>query len=509
MVKRFAQFFCAIMCAGGLGAQQVYREKTFVSSFAPEQTRALLWTNLMQQIDMVSKKRLGGRVQATTSVHATNNDSDFARYFGMFNPMRNAVESFVGIDQQDPNELLSSMNFIHDYARASSTYAGYGVRDKIAFNPEKKTLALSIDYVHGFDLVCEGLSLRISVPFVRTKTSMNPQTIISDARGMNLPGIGTHVTVSDYLAGTVENKDPSNLQAALKKLKITRGFSEVKGMSDVEIALRMRLWSYDSSHLDIGLKAIVPVASQLKGDFLFEPTCGNGGHRGIGGELLLDFLAYEQGDINFEVVFNVDYSYLFPADEMRVPLFKDKQGNIPSFAAYQLGGKVGVAGMFPMANLLANMFKISPGHKIETTLSCVTSCQGLVFEFGAGAKGRSQEKVEILTWQDDSIGLVRWGYNANNPVTTADLWSTASLGLDGVAINAPSNARTINRESLDLNSITTPSMLTGYLFAFAGYSYSDLLYPLSFGLGMLREMPFSSNASPASWSFMFKLGMNF
>lgn len=498
-----------LVCSGGVVAKQMYREKTFVSSLCPEQMRALLWTNLMQQMDMVSKRRMGGRLQITASAFSTAYDKDFAQYFGMYNPMRNAVESFIGVDQNDINEPLASMNLIHDYARATSVYVGYGIRDKIELRPEKRQLSCTLDYVHGFDAWCEGLSVRISIPFVSVKTSMNPRTMLLDSRGMNLPGTGKHVTLTDFLAGDVVNTDSSNTQAALKKLKIVRGFQETKGLSDIEMALRVRLWQSSASHLDVGVKAVLPVNNTLTGDFLFEPLRGNGGHHGIGGEVLLDFLAFEHGDLNVEIVLNADCIYLFPANEIRVPLFKDAQGNIPAFAGYQLGGRLGSAGVFPMANVLVNEFKVSPGHRGEVVLSAIVSSQGLSLELGAGARGCSQEHVALTTWKDNDVGLVGWDYKTTATVATSNLWSTASIGPDGVAVNAAENLRTVNSASLDLASITTPSMLNAYVFGFAGYSFADWDYPLSFGLGLAHEVALSSNAAPPGWNIMFKFGATF
>lgn len=501
--------FMAVFFALNSSAKQMYREKTFTAFSSREQTRVLLWTNLMQQMDLVSKKRLGGRIQATASFFTTTDDVDFAKYFGIYNPARNTVESFIGIDQNDINEPLASMNIVHDYARASSVYSGYGLKERLGFKPEKKTLACCIDYVNGFDVFCEGLSLRVSVPFVFVQTSLNPKTLILDARGMNLPGGGKHVTAMDYFSGNIENADPANMQAPLKKLKIPKTFQETKGPGDVEVALRVRLWQQDASHLDVGPKIIIPMGNRSTGEYLFEPLRGNNGHFGVGGELLFDFLAYEYSNISFEVVLNADYTYLLPSDEVRVPLFYDAQGNIPPFAAYQLGGRVGKAGMFPMANELATSCKVSPGHKLEATISCVTSCEGLVLELGAGGKGRSKEHVEVPAWKDDDIGLVAWDYNSTSNVSTAHLWSTASVGPDGVAVNAASHLRTVNTSSLALESITTPSMLSGHVFGFAGYSYTRWPYPLSFGLGGVYELPLSSNASASSWSMFFKFGVNF
>ena len=490
-------------------AKQMYREKTYVALGSSESNRAMLWSNLMQQMDMISKNHVGSRIQIRASSYSTDKDVDFSQYFGVYNPARNAIESFVGIDQNDANEPLSSMNFIHDYARASSVYPGYGLRDRVSFKPEKRAKAFAIDIVQGFDKLFEGLSFRLTIPYVIARTSMSPKTLLADSHGMNMPGVGTHVTTIEYLAGNVANTDAGNKQEALKKLKITKDEHERKGISDIEIALRARVWEHGGSHLDAGLKMIAPSKHTPTGEYLFEATIGNGGHYGWGVDAVLDFLAFEHNDASVECVVHADYTYLFPANEIRVPLFNDTQGNLLAFGAYQLGGRVGEKGMFPLANALACPYKISPGHKIEGSVSCMYSLQGLVCELGASVTASSKEKVEIVAWNDDEVGLVKWDYDAHSAVSTANLWSTAGVDIDGVAFNSATNARTINKKSLNLESIATPSSMLATLFGFVGYSYAGWKYPASFGVGIMREVSLASNASPAGWNFWLKAGVNF
>ncbi len=492
-----------------VSAKQMYREKTYLSRALPEDNKALLWTGLAQQMDFISKKNVGTRVQARLISSTTDKDADFAQCFGVYNPSRNAVESFVGIDQNDAAEPLSSMSLIHDYARASGWYLGYGLRDRLSFRPQRRSWSVGFDLVQGFDRVFEGCSVRASIPYVISRSYMNTASLIPDAHGMNLPGTGTPVTLLSYLAGDVANTDPGNKQDALKKLKFIKDELERKGVGDIELGLRARCWEHDGGHFDLGLVGVIPSKHTPTGEFLSEPVLGNGGHIGLGIDGVLDMVLFEEGGGCLEFVVHADARYLLPANEIRTPLFNDVQGNLLAYGAYQLGGKVGAAGMFPLANVLTREFKVSPGYRLDISLAGIYSLQGFSVEFGAQAQARSKEKVDIVEWDDNAIGVVQWNYNATSAVTTANLWSTAGVGIDGVAFNAPSNLRTINRSSLNLDSITTPSSIQASLYGFVGYMYTSWRYPLNFGLGMMRDFALGSNVAAPSWNGWCKVGFTF
>ena len=505
----YKKIICVIVLSAAFGAsaKQMYREKTYLSRVQPEDNKALLWTGLLQQMDFISKKHVGTRMHVRAISSTTDKDTNFAQCFGVYNPARNAVESFIGVDQNDDNELMSSMNFIHDYARSGGWYLGYGLRDRLAFKPERRSWSVGVDLVQGFDRVFEGFSLRASIPYVVCRSYFHPTSLLADAHGMNLPGVGTHVTLLDFVTGNVSNTDAANKQDALKKLKFIKDVHERKGIGDIELGIRARCWEHEGGHLDLGLIYVAPSKHSATGEFLSEATIGNGGHQALGFDGVFDMVAYEKNGASLEFVMHADVRYLMPANEVRTPLFNDAQGSL--IGAYQLGGKIGTAGMFPLANELTREYKISPGYRMEASLVAIYSLQGFSCEVGAQAHARSKEKVAVVNWTDDAIGLVKWNYDAHAAVSTADLWSTAGVGVDGVAFNAPTNARTINKGSLNLDSITTPSLMHGSLYGYIGYMYTAWQNPVNFGLGVMREFTMGSNATTPGWNMWCKAGVNF
>lgn len=507
----YKKILCVMVLSGALGisAKQMYREKTYLSRVQTEDNKALLWTGLLQQMDFISKKHIGTRLHVRAISSVTEKDTDFAQCFGVYNPARNVVESFVGVDQNDTNELMSSMNFIHDYARSGGWYLGYGLRDRLAFKPERRSWSVGVDLVQGFDRVFEGFSLRASIPYVVARSYFHPTSLLPDAHGMNLPGVGTHVTLLDFLTGKVSNTDDANKQEALKKLKFIKDVHERKGVGDIELGVRARCWEHEGGHFDIGMVYVVPSKHTPTGEFLSEAAIGNGGHQAFGFDTIFDLVAYENHGASLEFVINADVRYLVPANQIRTPLYTDAQGSVVAFGAYQLGGKIGSAGMFPLANELTREYKISPGYHLNTSLVGIYSLQGFSCEIGAQAHARSKEKVEIVNWVDDSIGLVKWDYDARSAVTTTNLWSTAGVGTDGVGFNAPTNARTINRAQLHLDSITTPSLIHASAHCYIGYMYTAWKNPVNFGLGVMREFSMGSNATTPGWTMWCKAGVNF
>ncbi len=506
---QFKLFLLIILSATILSPAHLYREKTVISSFAPENSIPVAWTNFMQQLDLISKKRIGVRTQSVGGFYSQKSDLNFSNYLGIYNPARNAVESFVGIDQNNSAEPLSSMDFIHDAARASSVYSGYGIKDRVSFSPEKTSYSYIFDYVQGFDSFREGFSFRIKVPMVVVKTSLNPRSLITDVRGMSLPGGGGYATAQQYLAGKVSNDHLINKQAALNFLKITPDAHEIKGIAGFELGMRLRLWSDDASHIDCGARAIFPYGPKPTGEFLFEPVISSSSHHGLGFELGLDLLAFERDDLSVEIVLNADVNHLFMAHQTRVPLFKNAQGEVVPFGPYQLGAALGATGMFPLANALAQEVKVRPGTAVQISLSSIFSRQGLSLECGMNAKAKSAEAVEIIEWKDNTYGVVKWNYDASTVATQTALWSTISVDGEGQGVNAPVGSRTINKEHLDVQSITTPGMMQGQIFGFVGYVHQTLKYPLTFGLGLMYEFPLGSNTSAPAWNGWCKLGCNF
>ena len=487
-------------------AREVVHEHSYLVHTHPAHDRALLWSTFFQQLDIYNSNNVGGKLQVSSFFHTSLQRSETAQFFGMYNPARDAIEPFVGVAQDRPAELLSSMDIVHDQARADEELTNYGIRDQVYFNPEYRAMGVRFDYVQELPFMGNGAFIRFSVPFVTARSQVYPQSQLEDAHSIDIPGTTRRASLLDYLAGRVENKLDPNLQEPLKRMKMTHNSVEVKGMGDIEVAGRIRIWRRGSSHIDVAAKGIIPTSpdSHNTGEYFFEPRIANGGHYGVGGEIFCDAILWEENHAAIEFIGHLDYTYLFEAKEVRTPLFNSAQGDTPGWAYYQLGGEVGAKGVFPLVNRLTRDYNVTPGHRVQGLAALAVQHSGLIGELGVGAWGTSGESVSIVSWDDGKYALTKWSYDTSLPFTLADAWSSYTGGS-----NAPEALRTIDAGNINLASITMPSTLAAQLYGAVGYTYMTFSHPLSIGLGATRTFALSNNAVLPAWSAWMKAGLNF
>ena len=88
---------------------------------------------------------------------------------------------------------------------------------------------------------------------------------------------------------------------------------------DFEVALGYNFLADEDKTVGLGLRASIPTANKPKGDYVFEPIFGRGGHWGLGGELFVraNLWTSDEGDKNLTFWMNGYAQHLFKASQVR------------------------------------------------------------------------------------------------------------------------------------------------------------------------------------------------
>ncbi len=272
-------------------------------------------------------------------------------------------------------------------------------------------------------------------------------------------------------------------------------------VADIRLELGYDLARDDNYHASIRLNFTIPTSSSPNSRRLFEAQSGNGGHFEFGTRVDAHHeCVWSGGDLTFGIHGAVDYMYVFESDERRVLGFKTKQGDPVDYGWYILGGEVGQAGTFPLANVLCRKVDVEPGSKLEILAAASLDWVGVTLDLGYDYFWREREHLALhdCDWCDDTFGVAKCEYNASNEFTNDDVFT---LGL-------PSAKPTIQAEDLDLHPARTASYRSHKIFAGLGYTFHNWDTPFGFGIGGHYEWG-EGRVALDTWSVWGKLSLAF
>ncbi|MBT4595167.1 hypothetical protein HOD08_04815 [bacterium] len=498
-------FLAALCLVSTTASGMTYVEKAHLTMTSPGWHAALRETLLDQQLALPVAERINGKLQFTGFYHEVLNEKNLAEYFGMSNAATGKNNDYIGVDPTNSNELLHTLDLIHNHGQSSAS--DVGLRDRVQMRPWRRAFGGTVEYHQKLGGACSRLGLRFGMPFAESKTRLSPKSILDIAREATLPGTTTTVSLLDFLAGNVSGDDSAgNAQSALAKMKVTTDDQKKLDLGNPGFSVHFRFCDRPQGYVDGSAGVIIPLGTEPTGEFKFEPTVGNGRHWGFSCGVSAHAALSETCESRFEIVARAKYRYLFAGDETRAPYFQYAGGSMPAWPHYILMGKQGSTTLFPAANVLTKKYRITPGHQLDVVGGFAYDNSRLRFEIGGSILFRDQEKAEVIEWDNDTYAVADYSYDSSS-ANTFD-YQTDGYSLKGLE-NAPAAERAINSTSLLMSSIQTPRTIVYAMHASMGYAVESCKYPIVFGAGFGRDVLASNNAWAKEWIAWANLGANF
>lgn len=468
---------------------ETYWGKTFLRARAPGS--GLLMRPLTSGVrGSASTGPEGISLQATPFYQWSHNRSDLGKYFGMLNETTDTIDDYIGVDSDGTTELLYSGDIIHGTDRTGAP-TDQKLRDSVQLRPERKLFGVRLDCCIDLGSTDE-LQLRVGFPVLHVKTSLGARSTSTNQRQATLPGLSTKVTLLDYLAGNVTNLSTNYLQEALARMKILSDGTSLNGMGDIEAALSWCAFARERGAARIAVVGTIPIQKLPNGTQLFEPQTTNGGHVGIGLGLYSRFAISDNPSHNTTFFADVEFRYFFRNDEIRAPLFTHDGTTPAAWPLLLLGGEYGQKGTFPLANKLTQECHVKPGALLEASLGLNIANHVASLSLGYNLYARAAEKVELISWDDDTYGAVDYNYDTANNFAGTYAY--------------PAN-QFINTNHLLPAYAQTPTQISHRIFASLSLQPANNRY--FFGLGSFGDIYSHNNASLKEIGIWARAGMSF
>ena len=189
----------------------------------------------------------------------------------------------------------------------------------------------------------------------------------------------------------------------------------------------------------------------------------------------------------------------------------------PSAGYYNQGGKKDVAGVFPLANILTQDIKVTPGSLFDGILALAFNVGNFTFDIGYNLFAKESEKVALKNaWENDTYAEAAWSYDAWNTVPVIPVarpFNTyVQAALQPQTAYAYTNATAgtnaaINEDHLDFSTIQTPSQVTHKAYAGLGYVFNKMKCPIMIGCGGSYEAA-PRNDALEGWAVWAKGGVS-
>lgn len=558
-MKRFLNGVLVALILVGSMAAKTYTDKTFLMPRSHNPNLAMEYTTWHKQMALIDDNKFGGTIEATGFYEKSNNKVDLGRYFGVCNYYQDScIDDFIAVVPYwptGPNPKHVDGGFLfHTYnSPASSGYLT--LADKLTWRPYRESYGVRLDYHQKLDKILKGLFFKVSAPIVHVKTSLGwsssccqpscatsckttctpkqpyctKQKLQNDASGTLK---GTAYSVGDYLTGCVKNDYANAKQAALCKAKIHNGQSET-GIADIDLIIGYNFLYKNEKHVNVNIGLTIPTGNTPDGTWLWEPVVGNGGHWALGAGLDTHFELWKDDDKSLDLIFALNYRYLFSSTEKRTFGYKWPAGTTLAgtpgtpgsrvlYGHWLLGAKTGDKIATPLANYMTRDLKITPGSQFDGIIQLAFNYENWTFDAGYNLYAKEGESLSLKCDPCTTEASSGSACSTSGCDKACDGWTDGTYGIAGPFIwntaeaFAPANSNhifgtansTIQRTDICLDSCTQDSVTTHKLYGGIGYAFKEWEYPLMLGIGGSYEFANENNALEA-WSLWAKIGLTF
>lgn len=460
-----------------------------------------------------------GAMQFVLFGSRSTNKGDLARYF-----FPDAKEELVTVETgPDAGKIGFNEGKQDLLAQNFNIYTEDGdFKSTIKIAPQQSVVGLGLYYRQSFWKLHDrgrGFWLSLSAPITHMKNNMNL----------------TEVIESDSPANPLASPDAVNsMIAALNQPswnfgKISTCAMKKTGLADIEFKIGYEWLQHEPAHMETYIGAILPTSNKQSGEYVFEPIIGRGKHAGLmfGSSLGIDIWENAGGDkmIRFELANHSEYQ--FDKHEVRSFDLKNKPWSryIDLYASEEQAqeaalnpGGFGQTLATPGINILTQKVKVTPGLVHDINSAFVFSVRKFEGEVGYNFFARRAECVKLACpWQEGPALKHFNGLGTTNPIRNIQgnpyleqvvLNNNQDLPLIPVQLNKYSTS-VIKENDLDMQSATTPCLLSNTLYATLGYRCDEREYPILGSVGGSYTFSKNNDAVLRRWTLWGKVGVAF
>lgn len=501
---RYFLVFCLVVwrpLAAEKFSQRVYfAPRTIDANRAMELTT---WDEMIYRLrNSSAKMKIRSDFALTPFFQQSQHGAGIGRYFGIGNGKNSfyvgPYKQMLDSTGQPKAEVINSY-LIHDAEDYNtSTLAG-----TVSFNARQEVYGMRLDYFQHIDDPIKHFYFKALLPIVQVRQNIGMSIPKADSTAVTISG--KEYSLKDFFRGEVDvpaSTGQENAQLPLKKAKI-HGDRCKGGVGNLNLAVGYKAYQSLQNHIFINAGVILPTDDKDKGEYLFAPRCGNGGHVGftLGVDGGIELWSCKEKKALVRVLASLDYRYLFEATEHRTPMLKRsffnqlQEAGDGSLNYYYLGGYNGTNVLFPAANVFTQSLKVKPGNQGEALIAISFKCSSFVIDVGYNAFYKDQESVWLKHWDDDSFALVARNFDTTNTIIPTS---------DEVL-----NKRDVKASDFELKSVKNPSQISHKVFGGLGYSFmaNPKCIP-TIGAGASYEF-ISDNATMEAGAVWAKIGLSF
>jgi len=475
----------------------VYTNKTYMSLPTPHYYLPMkysCWHRILKQ-GSNSQTPWGATMQFTPFYRMSDNDIGLGKYFGT------NYKNYINIGRTSPTTDVRSSLIVqnHDFEGSPTDLSG-----TIKLCPKHTSYGIYFSYHQELNNVNKGLFFQFNIPLqhVENNLRMCAYDEVKDPSG----------GVCDYFMGNFsQTEEAKNKQEALTYFKICSPRNK-SGIADIEVLVGQKFVEKTEHQISAALKIIVPTGNKPSPCYMFPAVIGNGRHWGLGAKVNGAMNVTKGNDYSLECLFNLDYTYVFRAEEKRTlgyrKGFDDSEivqehdtSSVMAWGYYLLAGEEGKQGVFPFANVLTRELNVLPGGKIQGHTSLAYHRNNTTIDFGYSFYAQEGEKITAKYWEKDKYAPANPDYETDVAFGVLD-YGTSSPE-EGYSIGGP-----IQPSMLDCNTPSTPAVLKHSIHAAISYSISEWENPLAFGCGFSVDWT-QDNSTATGYVLWGKVGVTF
>lgn len=550
MVRKVALSLTAAALLVGAVSGKTYSDKTFLMPRSQLSNIPLEHTIWHKNLHRKADSRYNGTIQVVPFYQESEDKKNIGKYFGFYwaedtaNDITAGIVNEIGVSPVGPAEkrVFTPEDVIHNFNYdnwvAGIVGAAGTLTTNYSFMSDQKIYGARLSYHQDLDRILDGLFVRFNAPIVEVRNDMNIKSLTTEVKqklpsGGVLPGPADprkEYGFLDYLSGDIENlDDEGDRQEPLRYAKITGGSHSASGIADVEATLGYTFLHKGRLRAALMGSLIIPTGNTSNGHYIFEPVYGNGHHWGISVSLDESCILWKRENKYVELSFVSKYKYLFESVEKRTLDFirRDDAKTKVKGGYYLLGGESGQNKVFPLANVLTQDLRVSPGSQYESMINLSLVCKKFTLDIGYDFYAKEKEHVALkYEWQNDTYAQAHKRYFTDNLTIGGHVYdgkfiTSVNPTVNDIAAANPIRVQkafaydgaandtnaAINEENLDFEPVITPDQITSKIYAAIGYECDKWQYPVMFGLGGSYEVS-KNNSALENWTLWGKLGIS-
>ncbi len=296
------------------------------------------------------------------------------------------------------------------------------------------------------------------------------------------------LTAFNQLVATTDDTRNRDQLKPLAKAKMVKKRKKTH-IADIDLAIGYHLVSDADRSVSVNLGLTIPTTGRPRGNYLFEPVVGNGGHvaltAGLDGHYHL--LSGDRGHVWVNT--HWQYKYLLSAKESRTLGMVLNGDTVPFGHYFGVGFVNTTAPLFPAANELTRNVRVRPGSQLEGVVSLSFHGKGMMLDLGYNLHWKDQERVGLPSAAQKALSTLRLP-NLNPDASTLVALSPTSFNTTR-ALDATNSVAL----SVDTNTARAQSSLTHRFYTGLGYRFSRCgKRSLCVSVGASYELPHSNNA---------------